>query len=99
MSLGKEEVEKIADLGRLSLSETEVEKLGGDLNKILDYVATLQELDTKDVEPLVGAVELNNVLRADEVKQTPAQERQAMLNNAPSSEDTFVKVPQMAKKK
>jgi len=98
MSLSKDEVKKIADLGRLSLSDSEIECLGRDLNKILDYVGTLQELDTNGVEAMVGAVEFKHVVREDQLLATPEAERAAMLANAPESEGTFVKVPQMTKK-
>lgn len=96
MALSKEEVKHIAKLGRLSLTDAEIEQYGSDLNGILTYIETLNELDTEGVEPMVGAVELKNVMRADECQPTAAEERAAMLANAPDSEETFVKVPQMS---
>ncbi len=98
MSLSREEVQKIANLGRLSLGEAEIEKLGKDLSKMLDYVGTLGELDTSNTEPMVGALEFTHIVRSDEVIATSATERAAMLANAPDSEETYIKVPSMTKK-
>jgi aspartyl/glutamyl-tRNA(Asn/Gln) amidotransferase C subunit len=97
MSLSREEVQKIANLGRLSLGEAEIEKLGKDLSKMLDYVGTLGELDTSNIEPMVGALEFTHIVRSDEVIATCATERAAMLANAPDSEDSYIKVPKMTK--
>jgi aspartyl-tRNA(Asn)/glutamyl-tRNA(Gln) amidotransferase subunit C len=94
MSLTKEEVVKIAKLARLSLTEPEIEKYSKDLNAILGYVAQLQELDTKDVEPMVGAINHQKPLRADLAIDSGLQE--AMLKNAPDTEETAIKVPQMS---
>jgi len=99
MSLSVEEVKHIAELGRLSLTEDEVGKFSKDLNSILGYIETLQELNTDGVEPMIGAVEFNHVVRADEVVQTSDELRAKILDNAPDSEETAVKVPQMNKQK
>lgn len=95
MSLSKDEVKHIANLGRLSLTEDEIEKYSKDLNNILGYIDTLQELDTKGVEPMVGAVELKHVVREDKIDASSDELRANMLKNAPDSEETFIKVPQM----
>ena len=97
MSLSREEVQKIANLGRLSLSEAEIQKLSNDLGKILDYAGTLGELDTSSTEPMVGALEFTHIVRNDEIITTSVEERAAMLANAPDSEDTYIKVPKMTK--
>lgn len=97
MVLSKEQVKHIAKLARLSLTEEEEERYASELSQILAYVETLQELDTKGVEPMVGAIEFKNVMREDLQVQTSADLRRAMLSNAPDSENTFIKVPQMTK--
>ncbi len=94
MSLTKEEVIKIAKLARLSLTEAEIEKYSTDLNAILGYVEQLQELDTKGVEPMVGAIQHQKPLREDQALDSGLQA--AMLKNAPDSEGTAIKVPQMS---
>jgi aspartyl-tRNA(Asn)/glutamyl-tRNA(Gln) amidotransferase subunit C len=94
MTLSKEEVIKIAKLARLSLSETEIEKYSKDLNAILSYVEQLQELDTKNVEPMIGAINHQKPLREDKAIDSGLQT--AMLKNAPEAEGTAIKVPQMS---
>lgn len=95
MSLNQDQVKHIAKLARLSLTEKEIEKYSGELSQILDYVEQLQELDTKDVEPMIGAVVIQKTLRADKVEETDST---VMLKNAPDSEETSIKVPQMSSK-
>ena len=98
MSLSREAVLKIANLGRLSLGEAEITKMSEDLTKILDYVGTLGELDTSNTEPMVGALEFTHIVRPDEVVQTSEAELASMIANAPDSEATYIKVPSMTKK-
>ncbi len=94
MALSKEEVIKIAKLARLSLNEAEIEKYSKDLNAILGYVEQLQELDTKNVEPMIGAINHQKSLREDKAIDSGLQA--AMLKNAPDAEGTAIKVPQMS---
>lgn len=94
MSLSTDQVKHIAKLARLSLSDQEIEKYSKDLNQILAYVEQLQELDTQGVEPMLGAVQNQKALREDIVINSGLQEK--MLANAPDSEDTAIKVPQMS---
>ncbi len=89
--ISREEVAKIAHLGRLNLSEEELEIYTGQLSHILDYVAKLQELDTSQVEPKAHAVERTNVFRGDELKRSlPTKEA---LANAPDHDEFFFRVP------
>jgi aspartyl-tRNA(Asn)/glutamyl-tRNA(Gln) amidotransferase subunit C len=94
MSLSTEQVKHIAKLARLTLSDSEIEQYSKDLNQILAYVEQLQELDTANVEPMLGAVQNQKALREDEVVNSGLQEK--MLANAPDSEGTAIKVPQMS---
>jgi len=94
MSLSIDQVKHIAKLARLSLSDLEIEKYSKDLNQILAYVEQLQELDTQGVEPMLGAVQNQKALREDIVIDSGLQEK--MLANAPDSEETAIKVPQMS---
>ncbi len=63
--LGVEEVEHIAHLARLGLSEAEKETFREQLSSILDYAQLLNQLDTRDVAPTTSALPLSNVMRAD----------------------------------
>lgn len=91
--LTRADVAKVAHLARLKLSDAELEALTSQLAGVLEYVDVLNELDTEDVEPMVHAVELSNVLRADEPR--PSLPREAALANAPKSDGRFFLVPQI----
>jgi aspartyl-tRNA(Asn)/glutamyl-tRNA(Gln) amidotransferase subunit C len=84
MSLSREDVEKIAGLARLELSEDEKTLYQQQLSAILAYAERLNELDTKDVPPTASAVPLKNVLREDEVR--PSLDLEDTLFNAPDAE-------------
>ena len=86
-----DDVRKVASLARLKVSEDEVASLTADLTAILGYVDVLNEVDTSDVEPMVHAVELSNVMRGDIV--TPSLTREAALSNAPSHNGRYFLVP------
>ncbi|AEH44405.1 glutamyl-tRNA(Gln) amidotransferase, C subunit [Thermodesulfatator indicus DSM 15286] len=95
MAITKEEVKHVAHLARLEFSEEELETFSEQLADILNYVAKLNELDTKDVEPTYHALKLTNVFREDEVKESfPTDE---ILKNAPERENGFFVVPKVIK--
>jgi|ERR1041385_7790017 aspartyl-tRNA(Asn)/glutamyl-tRNA(Gln) amidotransferase subunit C len=87
------DVEHVAKLARLEFTEAEKEKFTHQLNKILAYMEKLNELDTKNVEPLSHVIELSNVFRDDIVK--PSHPREEMLKNAPEKSEEFFKVPKV----
>ncbi len=91
--LTKEEVEHVAYLARLALSEEEKEMFTEQLNRILEAFAKLQELPTEDVEPLSHVVPLQNVFAEDEVGQPLTVEE--ALSNTPSKEDEYIVVPRI----
>ena len=91
--LTKEEVEHVAYLARLSLTEEEKEMITEQLNRILEAFAKLQELPTEDVEPLSHIIPLQNVFSEDEPREClPVEEA---LANAPESEENFFLVPRI----
>ena len=91
MSLARDEVEKVALLGRLRLSSDELDKMTAQLGAIVGYVDLLAELNTDDVEPMAHAVELTNVFRADE--ERPSLPLTEALANAPHQDGQFYLVP------
>ncbi|KAB2837189.1 MAG: Asp-tRNA(Asn)/Glu-tRNA(Gln) amidotransferase subunit GatC [Melioribacteraceae bacterium] len=93
MSVTKKDVEHIAKLARLKVTEEEVEHYTGQLNQILTYVEKLNELDTENIEPLSHPVENTNVFREDELKQSIKTEE--ALKNAPDKDDEHFKVPKV----
>src|SRR5690625_5311444 len=70
----KAEVENIADLVRIAVSDKEVESYTAHLNTVIEYADKLSELNTDDVEPTKHGIVLENVLRTDEVTQSITQE-------------------------
>ncbi|MFC4077624.1 Asp-tRNA(Asn)/Glu-tRNA(Gln) amidotransferase subunit GatC [Salinithrix halophila] len=91
MAISKEQVEHVAKLARLYLTEEEAQQYTGQLNKILGFADKLNELDTEDVEPTSHVLPMANVLREDEEK--PSLEREKALTNAPDQKDGMFRVP------
>ena len=92
-TLTREEVEKVAVLARLKLSDAELDMFTAQLGKVLEYVAILNEVNTDDVEPMAHAVEMKNVFRDD--LPTPSLSREQALANAPKTDGKFFLVPQI----
>lgn len=87
------EVEHVALLSRLRLTDEEKHRLTDDLNHILDQFAVLQQLDTTDVPPTAHAMALENVFRDDVAR--PSLPRDAALREAPEARDEFFVVPRV----
>jgi|FLYL01.1.fsa_nt_gi aspartyl-tRNA(Asn)/glutamyl-tRNA(Gln) amidotransferase subunit C len=91
MSLSDAELQRLADLARLHLDDAERDALRGDIGKLLDYVRSLQGLETSGVEELVRPVDLFSVFRDDEAR--PGLTQAEALELATQTEDGFFKVP------
>jgi aspartyl-tRNA(Asn)/glutamyl-tRNA(Gln) amidotransferase subunit C len=89
--LTREEVEKVANLSRLKLSDQELEALGTQMGSVLKYIAMLDELDTSSVEPMAHAIEISNVFRED--KLLDSLPREQALSNAPQTDGKYFLVP------
>ncbi len=89
MNISKEEVRYVAKLARLDIGDKEVENMTGQLDKILGYVAKLNELDTGPVEPTTHALSISNAFRNDVVRESLRQE-DALANGPVHNEDAFV---------
>ena len=92
----EQEVKKIAGLSRLSFSESELEKSTEDMNNILNYMNTLNEIDTEDVQELNNVHDMPTSLRADTANSSLSKED--VLKNSPSSNGDYIKVPLTVKK-
>jgi aspartyl-tRNA(Asn)/glutamyl-tRNA(Gln) amidotransferase subunit C len=90
-TLSRADVEHVAHLARLGLTDEEVARLEGQLNHILDQYAILARLDTDAIAPTAQTIELENILRADVTRASLAVEE--ALANAPAREADFVVVP------
>tara|TARA_Y100001936_G_scaffold66916_1_gene65926 strand:+ start:13 stop:324 length:312 start_codon:yes stop_codon:yes gene_type:complete len=94
--ISEQEVKKIAELSRLSLSSDELKKRTVDMNNILNYMDTLNEIDTDNVEELYNVNDMSNLLRDDTFEQS--LEKKDVLKNSPSSNDDYIEVPLTVKK-
>lgn len=92
-ALTRDDVKKVAVLARLKLSEAEIDSLTTQMGKILGFVESLNEVQTDGVEPMVHAMELRNVFRADESR--PSLPREESLKNAPKTDGKYFLVPQI----
>jgi aspartyl-tRNA(Asn)/glutamyl-tRNA(Gln) amidotransferase subunit C len=91
VAISREEVLHVARLARLDLTDEEVERLGAQLNAILQAVGKVAELDLADVEPTAHPLELVNVWAEDEPR--PSLPVEEALANAPDREAGFFRVP------
>jgi aspartyl-tRNA(Asn)/glutamyl-tRNA(Gln) amidotransferase subunit C len=90
MALSREEVEHVASLARLGLSDEEISTLQTQLSSILEHIASIDRLDTDAIPPTAQVVTLSNVLRPDVI--IGSLPRDAVLANAPRQSDGFFEV-------
>lgn len=91
MSLTQAQVEHIAKLAHLSLSEEQKTLYGEQLSAILDYARRLEALDTESIVPTATILPVNSVMRPDQAR--PSIPRDELLLNAPDVEDGMFRVP------
>ena len=94
--ISEQEVKKIAELSRLSLSSNELKKRTEDMNNIIHYMDTLNEIDTDDVDELYNVHDMNNTLRDDSFEES--LDKKDVLKNSPSSNEDYIEVPLTVKK-
>jgi len=87
------EIEQVALLARLKLSEEEKGLFSRQVGSIIDYIDKLNELDIKDIEPTAHVLPVKNVFREDKLR--PSLPREKALQNAPESDDNFYRVPKI----
>ena len=87
------DVEHVAKLARLELTEEEKELYTKQLGDVLKYVDQMNEVDTSNVEPMSHAVDFVNVMREDKVVYE--QTKEALMANAPDEENGFFRVPKI----
>ena len=92
-TISKKDVEHIASLARIELSEEEKDLFTEQFNRILDYFHKIDELDLEDVEPTYHVIELFNVFREDEVTEPLTQEM--VLLNVQRRKDGYIKAPKI----
>ena len=89
----KEEVKKVAYLARLELNEDEINNHAKQLEKILKYIKQLEKINTDEIPCTTRAIEVINVLRKDEQKNSDCNKE--LLELGPSREDNYFKVPKI----
>jgi aspartyl-tRNA(Asn)/glutamyl-tRNA(Gln) amidotransferase subunit C len=90
MRLTREEVEYVATLARLGLSDSEIVRLQDQLSSILEHIAAIDRLDTDAIPPTAQVIAMTNVMRPDVV--TGSLPREAVLENAPRQAEGFFEV-------
>ena len=90
-TLSRADVEHVAHLARLGLTDEELARLEGQLNHILDQYVILTRLDTEDIPPTAQTIELENILRDDVARESLPQ--QDVLGNAAETDGEFIVVP------
>ena len=91
--IDRAQVDKVAKLARLALTEAEAEQFSRQLSAVLEYVEKMNELDTDGVEPLAHTLPINNCFREDEITESLGTKK--VLGNAPAKDGSFFKVPKI----
>jgi len=92
MKITKKEVEYVAGLARLGVSQDEKEKFAGELSAVLEVVDKLNQVKADKIEPTAQVTGLENVVREDKGRVKREREREKLLNAAPETKDGYVKV-------
>jgi aspartyl-tRNA(Asn)/glutamyl-tRNA(Gln) amidotransferase subunit C len=87
------DVEKVAVLARLALTQDEKERFAKQLGDIIEHFNELKNVDTTGIEPMAHVLPISNVMREDEVKTPPGSA--VLLENAPAKENGFFRVPKI----
>jgi aspartyl-tRNA(Asn)/glutamyl-tRNA(Gln) amidotransferase subunit C len=91
MKITQETVQYVAALAKLPVSGKETQKIASDLDRILDYIETMNELDTEGIEPMSHVLPVQNVFREDVVVN--GDDRERILENAPKQKNGSFAVP------
>ncbi|WP_124058542.1 Asp-tRNA(Asn)/Glu-tRNA(Gln) amidotransferase subunit GatC [Vaginisenegalia massiliensis] len=89
--INQNDIKHVAKLAKLQFQDSELEKFTSEFNQIISLVEHLTEVDTQGIEPTYHGNDLMNVYRQDQAQLTA--DRQAMLANAQTMQDGFIKVP------
>ncbi len=91
MALSREQVERVAELARLGLSDDEIDRFQQQLSQVLGHMQALDTVDTSTIPPTAQVIPLHSVMRDDVVR--PSLPVEDVLRNAPRREGDFLKVP------
>ncbi|MFH1710601.1 MAG: Asp-tRNA(Asn)/Glu-tRNA(Gln) amidotransferase subunit GatC [bacterium] len=93
MKVTIKDVEHVAKLARLGLTEAEKKRFTEQLSKILEYAEIINKLDTKNVAPTSHAIPMKNVFREDKVSEF--EDRRSVIANAPKEDNNMFSVPRI----
>lgn len=93
MKISKKDIEHVADLARINITDDEKVALEKELSSIIDFADKLSELDTNGIEPAAHAIHIQNVFRKDEV--VPSYKREELIENAPEKQAGCFAVPRI----
>lgn len=93
MSISLDDVQHVASLARLGLSDDEMETMRDQLASILEHIAVLDALDTESISPTAQVIAVDNVMREDTV--TPSLDQKTVTDLAPAHERGFIVVPRV----
>ena len=93
MMIQRFEVEHVAKLAKIKLSEEEIQSFVEQLGSILDYIHTLEKIDTSNVKAVAHVLSLQNVFREDQVESS--EDSEMVLENAPERAGRYFKTPQI----
>lgn len=89
--ISKKDVQNIAKLARLSLSEKEIEKYQEEISEILDYIEKLKEVNVENVKAMSHPIEVENVLRNDKEKREDSERIKKLLDLMPETKNGYLK--------
>ncbi len=93
MKVTVKDVEHVAKLARLGLTQVEKKRFTEQLSRILEYAEIINKLDTKNVAPTSHAIPMKNVFRSDRVSEF--EDRKSIIANAPKEENNMFSVPRI----
>jgi len=93
--ISKKQVEHIAKLARIELTEKEKEKFSKELSLILDYIDKLNQINTKDIESIQQITGLETIIREDEARKKDIDIANKILGEAPEKKNNYFKVPKI----
>lgn len=93
MSISKDEIKKVANLAKLYVDDSNLDKLSADMEQVIAFADALAGVDTQGIDPTNNVMPVQNVFREDVVR--PSMPREKLLQNAPSQENGCYSVPKV----
>lgn len=95
--ISREEVKHISKLARLGLNDKELDKLKGELSKVLDYIDKLKEVNVEGIEPTSHPVLIENITRGDQINEKSKMDKEIFSELVPEEQKGYLKVKSIFK--